>query len=253
MPRLKRFIPLTLAISLAPLLAGCGDRWGWYVVSPQTLNGKNNLLFLLGGLQYTVLLSVVAMVLSVILGLLVALPAFSKNRGLRAFNIAYVEFVRAIPPLVLILWIYYGLPIVSDIVINVFWAGVLAVAVSDSPFVAEIFRAGIQAVPQGQKEAAQSLGLPKRPTFRLIVMPQALRTILPALANQFVLVLKVSSLVSVIGLSDLTRRANELVTTEYRPLEIYTILIFEYLALVLIISSLVRRFEKRLNRGQERG
>jgi polar amino acid transport system permease protein len=162
------------------------------------------------------------------------------------FNRTYVEIVRSVPILVLILWVYYGLPTVSGITLSVFWAGVLALALSDSAFQAEIFRAGIQSIGRGQYEAAQSVSLNYHDTMRYIILPQAIRRILPALGNQLVYMLKMSSLVSVIGLQELTRKANELVVSEYRPLEIYTILVLEYLVLILIVSAGVRWFERRL-------
>ncbi|WP_208978606.1 amino acid ABC transporter permease [Pseudovibrio denitrificans] len=149
------------------------------------------------------------------------------------------------PSLVLIFWVYYGLPVVANISINVFWAGVLALALSDSAFQAEIFRAGIQSVDKGQIEAGHSLGLSYFQRLRFIILPQAIRRMLPPLGNQLVYMLKMSSLVSVIGLQDLTRRANELVVTEYRPLEIYTVLVLEYLVLILIVSQGVRWLERR--------
>ena len=129
-----------------------------------------------------------------------------------------------------------------------FATGVLAMALSDSAFEAEIFRAGIQSVPQGQIEAAKSLGLSWALQMRLVVIPQAVRVILPALGNQFVYVLKMSSLISVIGLSELTRKANELNVNEYRPLEIYTLLVVEYLVLILLVSYGVRRLERTLSK-----
>jgi polar amino acid transport system permease protein len=122
----------------------------------------------------------------------------------------------------------------------------VTLALSDAAFEAEIFRAGIQSVPKGQREAADTLGLSRWHTFRRIVLPQAIRFILPALGNQFIYVLKMSSLVSVIGFQELTRRANELNVTEYRPLEIYTFLVVEYLVLILAASWLVRRLERRM-------
>jgi len=162
------------------------------------------------------------------------------------FNRTYVEIVRAVPILVLILWVYYGLPALSGITLNVFWAGVLALALSDSAFQAEIFRAGIQSIARGQYEAAQSISLNYRDTMRYVILPQAIRRILPALGNQLVYMMKMSSLVSVIGLQELTRKANELVVSEYRPLEIYTVLVLEYLVLILIVSAGVRWLERRL-------
>ncbi|MEC9433544.1 MAG: amino acid ABC transporter permease [Pseudomonadota bacterium] len=235
-------------------LSGCGagaggGGWGWYVVSPFTPAGRSNLAFLAGGVWDTILLSVTAMAFSILAGLIVALPAIGTNKWGRRANLLYVEVFRAIPILVLILWVYYGLPVVAGVAINVFWAGVLALALSDSAFEAEIFRAGIQSVPKGQTEAAQALGLTWSQTMRQVILPQALRRILPPLANQFAYMLKMSALVSVIGMQELTRRANELVVTEYRPLEIYTVLVLEYLVLILAVSQSVRWLERRMARS----
>jgi polar amino acid transport system permease protein len=132
----------------------------------------------------------------------------------------------------------------------VFWAGVLALALSDSAFQAEIFRAGIQSIARGQYEAAQSISLNYRDTMRYVILPQAIRRILPALGNQLVYMMKMSSLVSIIGLQELTRKANELVVSEYRPLEIYTVLVLEYLVLILIVSAGVRWLERRLKASE---
>ena len=244
-----------LLVGAALLLAGCAATpsdyaWGWYIFDPATPKGRSNLQFMAAGLGLTVSLAVSAILISVALGVLLALAALSGSRLLRGISRVYVECFRAIPLLVLLLWVYYGLPVVSGLQFGAFTAGVISLALSDSAFEAEVFRAGIQAVPKGQREAAYSLGLSRGYTFRFIVFPQAIRMILPALGNQFVYVLKMSSLVSVIGLQELTRRANELNVTEYRPLEIYSLLVLEYLVLILITSWGVRRLEARLNRNQ---
>lgn len=238
---------LSILLAFTLLLSGCSGNWGWYVVDPTTTGGLNNLRFMLTGAYYTILLSVTAISISIVLGLLVALPGLSGKRGWRAFNRTYVEVVRAVPVLVLILWVYYGLPTLSGLTLSVFWAGVLALALSDSAFQAEIFRAGIQSISKGQYEAAQSISLNYRDTMRFVILPQAIRRILPALGNQLVYMLKMSSLVSVIGMQELTRKANELVVSEYRPLEIYTILVLEYLVLILIVSAGVRWLERRMH------
>ncbi len=227
------------------------DELAWYVVSPATQTGRTNLLFLLGGLEYTLKMSITAITISIILGLLIALPGLSPSPGVRALNRVYVELVRAVPILVLIFWVYYGLPILHDgININVFWAGVIALALSDSAFEAEIFRAGIQSIERGQIEAADSIGLGYFGRLRYVVLPQALRRILPPLGNQLVYMLKMSSLVSVIGMQELTRRANELVVSTYRPLEIYSVLVLEYLVLIFIVSMGVRWLERRLQSNE---
>ncbi len=247
---MRRYTTLFLLLPLA----ACGSdySWGWYVVDPSTANGWRNIQFLASGLVYTIQLSALAMAISVTLGLVVALPALSQRRGWRLANRTYVEVVRAVPILVLLLWVYYGLPVVLGIKLGVFAAGVIALALSDSAFEAEIFRAGIQSIERGQQEAAKSLGLSWWQGFRLVILPQAIRRILPPLGNQFVYMLKMSSLVSVIGYTELTRRANELVVIEYRPLEIYTFLVAEYLALILVVSAGVRWLEHRMAR-QDRG
>ena len=244
---MKRFLILTAALLL---LSGCSNNWGWYVVDPTTKNGWINLKFMASGAYYTIIMSLTAILISVVVGLLVALPGLSKKRGWRMFNRTYVEIVRAVPILVLILWVYYGLPALSGITLNVFWAGVLALALSDSAFQAEIFRAGIQSIARGQYEAAQSISLNYRDTMRYVILPQAIRRILPALGNQLVYMMKMSSLVSIIGLQELTRKANELVVSEYRPLEIYTVLVLEYLVLILIVSAGVRWLERRLKASE---
>lgn len=242
-----RTLPLALLA-----LAGCSANWGWYVVDPSTKSGWTNLAFLLSGLKFTVALSLTAIVISVTLGLLVALPGLSANPWLRRASRAYVELVRAVPILVLILWVYYGLPQLAGLTLSVFWAGVLALALSDSAFEAEIFRAGLQSIARGQYEAAWSISLNRRDTMRFVILPQAIRRILPALGNQLVYMLKMSSLVSVIGMGELTRKANELVVSEYRPLEIYTVLVAEYLALILVVSAGVRWLERRLSADERR-
>lgn len=242
-----------LCLSLTLLLSGCaGGQWGWYVVDPTTESGARNLSFLLSGAYYTIFLSVTAISISVVVGLAIALPGLSSRRPLRWLNRTYVEIVRAVPILVLILWVYYGLPQVAGLAISVFWAGVIALALSDSAFQAEIFRAGIQSIDKGQYEASHSISLNYADTMRFVILPQAIRRILPALGNQFVYMLKMSSLVSVIGMQELTRKANELVVSEYRPLEIYSVLVLEYLVLILIVSAGVRWLERRMSADENR-
>ena len=242
-------------LGLAALLAlgGCGssDVWGWYVVDPRTASGWVNLRFLISGMGATILISVIAAGISIFLGLLVALPGLSKRRGLRLFNRVYVELIRSIPLLPMLFWVFYGLPIIFrsmglDIPIDPFWGAIITLALSDSAFTAEIYRAGIQSIARGQSEAAQTIGLNYIQTMRYVILPQAIRRILPPLANQFIYIVKMSAFASVIGMQELTRRANELVVTEYRPLELYTVLVLEYLVLVLVISAGVRWLERRM-------
>ena len=230
-------------------LSSCTDHeMGWFIISPNNLEGATNLKFLLSGLTTTIYISLISIIISMILGLVVAIPSLAKNKFLTYINIGYVEIVRAVPLLVLILWIYYGLPIMTGISFSPFVSGIIALAISESAFQAEIFRAGINSIKKAQWEAGSSLGLNFFKRLRLVILPQAIKNILPAIGNQFVYVLKMSSLVSIIGIGDLTRKANELVVTTYRPLEIYSFLILEYLILILIVSFFVRKLEKNLKK-----
>ena len=231
---------------ILPLTSCSGQELGWFVVSPNNIEGLTNIKFLLSGLTTTIFISVVSIIISMILGFIIAIPSLAKSKFLTYINIGYVEIVRAIPLLVLILWIYYGLPIMTGISFSPFVSGIIALAISESAFQAEIFRAGINSIKKAQWEAGSSLGLNFFKRLRLVILPQAIKNILPALGNQFVYVLKMSSLVSIIGIGDLTRKANELVVSTYRPLEIYTFLILEYLILILIVSFFVRKLEKKL-------
>ena len=245
----QRELFLTALLFVIFFISACQGtqyNWGWYEILPSTAKGAGNLKFLLSGIWLTVQLSAISIFFSILLGLFISLPGLSMNRFMRGINRCYVEIFRSIPVLVLILWVYYGLPVVLGISLNPFSAGIVALALSDSAFEAEIFRAGIQSIERGQTEAADALGFTYAQKMRHILLPQAIRRILPPLGNQFVYMLKMSSLLSIIGLQELTRKANELTVTVYRPLEIYTVLVLEYLVLILIVSWMVRRLEVRM-------
>ena len=242
---MKIFIFFLLSLSLS----SCSGNYNfaWFAINPFHSQGSSNIEFLIGGLLTTISVSFVSLILAAILGLIVTLPNLSSRKSLRYLNITYVEIFRAIPVLVLLLWIYYGLPSIfgGSLSFNPFVAGVITLVLHESAFISEIYRSGIQAIKKGQIEAAKSLGLNETLVFVKIVLPQAVRIITPALLNQGIYILKMSSLISVIGLGDLTRRANELIVTTYRPLEIYSFLVLEYLILVIFASYLVRKIEKK--------
>jgi len=197
-----------IILAALTLLAGCGAQgnWGWYVIDPTTTQGYNNIRFLLNGFGATITLSVVAAALSMVIGLVVALPGMSDNRWLRLPSRIYVEFIRAIPLLPMLFWVFYGLPVVLksmgiNVSIDAFWGAVITLAISDSAFTAEIYRSGIQSINKGQTEAAKTVGLNYVQTMRYVILPQAIRRILPPLANQFIYIVKMSAFASVIGIS----------------------------------------------------
>ena len=245
---MKRAIVAITLVFAVLLLSGCSSsqEWGWYVVDPTLKRGRINLAFLVSGIPWTIGLTICCVIISLIVGFLISLMGLAKNKYLLGIYRVYVEVFRSIPPLVSIFWFYYGLPIIIDVALPPFPAGMIALSLYGSAFMAEIFRGGVQSIHQGQFEAAYALGLSYLKTMRLIIYPQALRRSLPAIGNQLVITLKMTSLVSVIGVSEILRRGNELAVTEYRPLEIYTFVALQYLALVLIVSAGVRRLERKL-------
>jgi His/Glu/Gln/Arg/opine family amino acid ABC transporter permease subunit len=250
----KRIIGALLVFSLL-LLAGCesSQQWGWYVVNPMVHRGRINLMFLLSGIPWTILLTICCVLISNALGFLISLLGLAEQRLPRMLYRGYVEIFRSIPPLVSIFWVYYGLPILIDVGLEPFAAGMIALSLYGSAFMAEIFRGGVQSIDRGQFEAAKTLGLGYLDTMRFVIFPQALRRALPAIGNQLVITLKMTSLVSVIGVSEVLRRGNELAVTEYRPLEIYSIVALQYLVLVLIVSAGVRKLEKRMGSDERQG
>ena len=164
-------------IALLFLLQGCSSNyeWGWYILSPENIDGLTNLKFLISGITTTIYISIVSIILAMIIGLIVALPSLSNNKFLSYFNIAYVEIVRAIPLLVLILWIYYGLPIMMGVSFSPFVSGIIALTISESAFQAEIFRAGINSISKGQHEVSESLGMDFWKKMRLVIFLRQLK------------------------------------------------------------------------------
>lgn len=253
---MKNVVLCAMLLGLVGCSASSGT-WGWYVIDPTTKSGYTNVRFLINGMGATIVLSLIAAGLSMVIGMMVALPGMSANRWIRLPSRIYIEFVRAIPLLPMLFWVFYGLPVVLksmgiNVSIDAFWGAVITLAISDSAFTAEIYRSGIQSINKGQTEAAKTIGLTYTQTMRYVILPQAIKRILPPLANQFIYIVKMSAFASVIGMQELTRRANELVVTEYRPLEIYTLLILEYLVLVLIISFFVRWLERKMGADESR-
>lgn len=252
---MRRVLKITALVFMLLVLSGCSSsqEWGWYVIDPTIKRGQINLKFLMSGIPWTILLTICCVVISNVVGFLVSLMGLSRNKGLLTIYRVYVEVFRSIPPLVSIFWVYYGLPILIDVGLDPFPAGMIALSLYGSAFMAEIFRGGVQSVEKGQFEASDALGLSYFDIMRFVIFPQAIRRSLPAMGNQLVITLKMTSLVSVIGVSEILRRGNELAVTEYRPLEIYTFVAIQYLVLVWIVSTGVRYLEKRMGADERAG
>lgn len=207
-----------------------------------------NLDFLLSGLQTTLMISAVTLVLALIGGLIIALLDMSKFWPARALGVAFGELIRNTPILVQLLWVYYVLPMVLGINISALTAIIVGLSIYSSAFIAEAYRAGIQAVPVGHREAAQVLGLTPLQSFTRIVLPQAVRMTLPPLAANFVQLIKYSSLGAVISVGEITRRGMELSSSIFRPLEVFTFIALVYFVICWPLAMLIRWWERRLAR-----
>jgi polar amino acid transport system permease protein len=172
----------------------------------------------------------------------------SRSRIVRGINIAFGEIIRNTPILVQLFWVYYVIPLALGIRISAVAATLIGLSIYSSAFIAEVFRAGIQAVPVGQREAAQVLGMSGWQTFHRIVLPQAIRVVLPPLAANFVTLIKYSSLGSVFSVPEITRQAVLLTASTFRPLEIFTFIAVVYFAVCWPLTLAIRIWEARLAR-----
>src|SRR3954468_14557980 len=209
----------------------------------------NNLPFLLDGIYLTLFISGLSLVLSMFLGLIVAVGRLSSSRVLSLVSAAYVEVFRDTPVLVQLFWVYYVLPILLGIRIDALTASIIGLTLHSAAFLSEIYRAGIQTVPVGHIEAAKVLGLSRVDTFIRIVMPQAVRNVLPPLVNNLIDLIKLSSLSSVFAVGEITRKAGELSASTFRPLEIITFVAIMYFMICWPLSLLIRGLERRLRFG----
>jgi polar amino acid transport system permease protein len=208
----------------------------------------NNLDFLMSGFQMTLFISAISLVFALVGGLILALFDLSKFAVLRGFSLALGEIIRNTPILVQLLWVYYVLPIVFSIRVSALAGIVIGLSLYMAAFISEVYRAGIQAVPKGHREAAQVLGLTPAQSFMRIVLPQAIRMTLPPLASNFVQLIKFSSLGAVISVSEITRRGMELSSSTFRPLEIFTFIAVVYFFICWPLAMAIRIWESRLAR-----
>jgi polar amino acid transport system permease protein len=208
----------------------------------------NNLDFLMSGLQMTLFISATSLIFALIGGLILALFDLSRFAVLRGFSLTLGEIIRNTPILVQLLWVYYVLPIVFNIRVSSLAGILIGLSLYMAAFISEVYRAGIQAVPKGQREAAQVLGLTPAQSFMRIVLPQAIRMTLPPLASNFVQLIKFSSLGAVISVSEITRRGMELSSSTFRPLEIFSFIAVVYFFICWPLAMAIRIWEGRLAR-----
>lgn len=213
------------------------------------------------GIEYTLLLSVFAVLLAIIPAMLLAILRLSKNKVVRFLSGLYIDIFRATPLLVQISLIYFGLfnfiriptvYIFGFINIAMFIPGVVALSLNSAAYVAEIFRAGILAVDAGQTEAARSLGLSSAAAMRKVVLPQAIKNVLPALANEIITMVKESSICSTLGMMELMWAAKTVAATTYITLGPYVVAALIYFCINYPASKIIEAIERRMRRGDQR-
>ena len=206
------------------------------------------------GLWMTLKVTLFAFAIALVFGLLAGLGRISHNTLIRNVAITYIEFIRGVPTLVLIFTLAFVIvPSVADAIgfensLPQDWRAIAALSIIYGAFLAEIFRAGIESIPGGQMEAARSLGMSYSQAMRIIILPQAIRNISPALGNDFIAMLKDSSLVSVLAVRDLTQMARLYAGRTFRFRESYLVLTFFYLSITIVLSLLLRWYERRLGK-----
>lgn len=208
----------------------------------------HNLPYLLAAARWTLLVSLTGMGISLVLGTGICAARISGNIGFQAFGRLYISFFRGVPLLVQLLMFYYMLPHVGlDLPATA--AAILATGMCSAAYTAEILRGALRAIPNGQTEAAWALGIPGVALWRRILVPQAVRIGLPSMVNELILLVKVSSLASVVGIAELTHVSQNIASETYRPLEIYVATAMIYLVVNFALSRVGRLAEKRLRIG----
>lgn len=195
----------------------------------------------------TLRLAIPAIVLGFALGIVIGLGRLANNRSIRFLGTIYVEFFRGVPLVMVIFWFWFIIPNLLKISLPEYGVALTAFVIFEAAYLAEIIRAGIQSVPQGQLEAAAATGLSRRRTMRHIVLPQALRNMIPALVTQFIVLLKDTSLASIIGYIDLTKAAQIVNNREIRPFELYLFIAVVYWCFSYAMSRYAQRLERSLS------
>ena len=219
---------------------------------------RNILIFVRDGIAITAFITAMAFVLTLLVGLIGGLGRLSRNSFIHGIATLYVEIVRGIPLLVQLIWWYFAFPIIiqkagewlnfsamANYQANPIFTAIVGLTICYGAYMSEIYRAGIQSIPKGQMEAARSLGMTHFQSMRRVVLPQAVRVVLPPVGNEFIALLKDSSLVSVVAVADLTRRGREFMAVHFNPIEVWTMVALIYLVMTLLSARGVAWIEKK--------
>ncbi|MGE5704682.1 MAG: amino acid ABC transporter permease [Clostridia bacterium] len=201
---------------------------------------------LFSGLWVTLEIAVISLVIAMIIGLAFGLLRISNNSILRFIAECYVNIIRGTPLLVQVLFIYFGLPGAFDFKLSAFMAGVIAISINAGAYLVEIFRAGIESIDRGQMEAGRALGFTYGQTMNYVILPQAVKRMIPAFVNQFIITIKDTSLLSVIGIAELTMEGQTIYSSNFRAFEILGAIAVIYFILIYVLTIVSNRLERRL-------
>src|SRR5690625_445177 len=202
---------------------------------------------LLQRLYYTLLISLIGLIIGFILGAIFALGRISRSKILYGISAVYVEVLRGTPVLVQAIWIYFALPLIIGFNIPSLAAGIIVIGLNSGAYIAEIVRGAVQSVEKGQMEAGRSLGLSRHLTMRYVIWPQAFKRMIPPLGNQFIISIKDTSLLSVILVPELIFQGRLIAANHFNAVEIYTTVAVFYLMITLSLSLVLRLLERRLD------
>ena len=194
----------------------------------------------------TIAMTVCSLILGILVGLLSCFCSISKSFILNKLSGAYLSIIRGTPLMVQATFIYFGLSAALNMPITSFTASIIVLMLNSGAYLSEIFRSGISAINKGQMEAARSLGLPHGVAMRKIILPQAFRIVIPSVTNQFIITLKDTSILSVIGVAEMMRQSQQLIAYNFRAFETYAIVAVWYYVLVIILTKLFKLLERRL-------
>ena len=206
---------------------------------------------LLAGAGVTIEITALSVGFGMAIGIVISLIRMTGIRLLRILGNVYVDFLRGTPLLVQIFLVYFALPALIHQQVDAFFAAVFACSINSGAYVAEIFRGGIESIDRGQMEAGRSLGMNWWQTMRFVILPQAFKRIIPPLGNEFIAMLKDSSLVSVIGFEELTRRGQLIIARTYASFEIWLSVAFIYLIMTFAVARLVGLLERRYKKNEK--
>ncbi|MDF1494925.1 amino acid ABC transporter permease [Caproiciproducens sp. CPB-2] len=214
---------------------------------------QESLPSLLSGLRITIIMAILSLFFASIVGLIMCIFSISRFRLLKAISTTYIYVIRGIPLMILGLFLYFGVGAALQIRFDPMVAAVIALTINAGAYMAEIFRAGIQAIDFGQMEAARSLGLNYFKAMKRVILPQAVKIMIPSIMNQFITTIKDTSILSVVSVRELTLSGQIIIANNYRPFEVYAIVAIMYFIFITILTMISKKMERKLsydNRGE---